>query len=204
MIAATMANGEPSSKMRRASRTLSILQNFLTPGGGRPRRRKHDTIKVNGVEKLHGGTYTIIPDQIEAGTYYDGGCRSRGRSQINNIIPEHLECISAKRWRWGSTSKTGRRRDYPARRSLVRTNVKTLPYPDFQPICSPDQCGALPLPGDERSSRKAFGTTAYKYVNELKKMGAVIEVSGKTALRGVSELTARRSHLVICARVPPW
>ena len=147
-------------------------------------------IKVRGVERLHGGSYSLIPDQIEAGTFMTAVAAAGGEVRLNNVIPRHLECISAKLREMGVAITEGDdyivvRRDCP----LERTNVKTLPYPGFPTDMQPQICVVLCLAAGTSVITEGVWDNRYQYVNELKKMGAEITVSGKTAVvEGVRSL----------------
>ena len=167
------------------------VANFLNSMGADVRGAGTDTIKVNGVERLHGGTYSIIPDQIEAGTYMMAVAATGGEVRINNIIPKHLECISAKLVEMGVEVQELEdalviRREGPLR----PTNVKTLPYPGFPTDMQPQISTALCFAEGTSFVTEGVWDNRYKYVNELRKMGANIEVSGRTAvIEGVPCLT---------------
>jgi UDP-N-acetylglucosamine 1-carboxyvinyltransferase len=150
-----------------------------------------DVIKINGVEQLHSGTYTIIPDQIEAGTFMVAVAAAGGDVTIKNVIPKHLECISAKLREMGVTidemgDSVRVRRTGP----LQPTNVKTLPYPGFPTDMQPQISTALTLAEGTSVVTEGVWDNRYKYVNELRKMGAEIHVDDKTAIiSGGSKLT---------------
>ena len=191
MIAAVMAQGR--TVIENAAREPHIVDvaNFLNSMGADVRGAGTDTIKINGVERLHGGTYSIIPDQIEAGTYMMAVAAAGGEVRVNNVIPKHLECISAKLVEMGVEVEECEdsvviRREGP----LHATNVKTLPYPGFPTDMQPQISTALCLADGSSVVTEGVWDNRYKYVNELRKMGAQIDVSGKTAMiYGVAELT---------------
>lgn len=191
MIAATTAKGKTVIENAAKEPHIVDVANFLNSMGADVRGAGTDTIKINGVDKLKGGSYSIIPDQIEAGTYMMAVAAAGGEVKINNIIPKHLECISAKLVEMGVDIEEREdsvivRRDGP----LVRTNVKTLPYPGFPTDMQPQISTALCLAEGTSVVTEGVWDNRYKYVNELKKMGATIEVSGRTAIiEGVKELT---------------
>ena len=191
MIAATTASGKTIIENAAREPHIVDVANFLNSMGADVRGAGTDTIKVNGVDKLHGGTYTIIPDQIEAGTYMMAVAATGGEVKINNIIPKHLECISAKLVEMGVDVEEREdsiiiRHDGP----LIRTNVKTLPYPGFPTDMQPQISTALCFAEGTSVVTEGVWDNRYKYINELKKMGAKIEVSGKTAIiEGGCELT---------------
>lgn len=191
MIAATTADGKTIIENAAKEPHIVDVANFLNSMGADVRGAGTSTIKVFGVEKLHGGSYSIIPDQIEAGTYMMAVTAAGGEVKINNIIPKHMECITAKIREMGADvteldDSLIVRRDAP----LIRTNVKTLPYPGFPTDMQPQISTALCLAEGTSVITESVWDNRYKYVNELKKMGANIEVNDKTAvIEGVTEFT---------------
>ena len=192
MLAACMAEGR--SIIENAAREPHIVDvaNFLNSMGADIRGAGTDTIKINGVSSLHGGTYTIIPDQIEAATYMIATAGCGGEVLIKNVIPKHLDVISAKLREMGVIVE-----EYPDSvlvRSLTplkRANVKTQPYPGFPTDAQP-QMGAILSVAEGTSiiTEGVYDGNRYKYVNELRKMGARFQVDGKTAvIEGVSRLS---------------
>ena len=183
MIAAAMAEGK--TVIENAAREPHIVDvaNFLNSMGADVRGAGTDTIKVYGVEKLHGGTYTIIPDQIEAGTYMMAVAATGGQVKINNIIPKHLECISAKLVEMG-VEVTEQEDSLIIRREgeLRPTNVRTLPYPGFPTDMQPQISTTLCMAKGSSVVTESVWNNRYKYVDELRKMGAKIDVSGDIAL----------------------
>ena len=143
------------------------------------------------MEHLHGGAYSIIPDQIEAGTYMTACAAAGGEVRILNVIPRHLECISAKLREMGVTVVEGEDA------VLVRSNgrlrpvsVKTLPYPGFPTDMQPQISTALCLAGGTSSITEGVYDNRFKYMNELRKMGADVSVDGSFAVvNGVEKLT---------------
>ena len=191
MIAATMAKGMTVIENVAREPHIVDLANFLNSMGADIRGAGTDVIKVRGVSQLHGGTYTLIPDQIEAGTYMAAVAGAGGEVTIRNVIPRHLECISAKLQEMGVEIEEGDdyvtvRRDGP----IHRTNVKTLPYPGFPTDMQPQISTVLCLADGTSVVTEGVWDNRYKYVNELKKMGAEVQVDGKTAvIEGVEKLT---------------
>ena len=191
MIAAVMAQGKTIIENAAREPHIVDVANFLNSMGADVRGAGTDTIKINGVERLHGGTYSIIPDQIEAGTYMMAVAAAGGEVRVNNIIPKHLECISAKLVEMGVEvteyeDSVVIRREGPLR----PTNVKTLPYPGFPTDMQPQISTALCLAEGSSVVTEGVWDNRYKYVAELRKMGAQIDVTGKTAMiDGVRELT---------------
>ena len=146
MIAATMAKGMTVIENVAREPHIVDLANFLNSMGADIRGAGTDVIKVRGVDKLHGGTYTLIPDQIEAGTYMAAVAGAGGEVTVKNVIPRHLECISVKLQEMGVEIEEGD--DYvTVRRAgpLHRTNVKTLPYPGFPTDMQPQISAVLCL-----------------------------------------------------------
>ena len=191
MIAAVMAEGKTVIENAAKEPHIVDVANFLNSMGADVRGAGTDTIKVFGVEKLHGGTYSIIPDQIEAGTYMMAVAATGGEVKINNIIPKHLECISAKLVEMG-VEVTEFEDSVLIRREgeLQPTNVRTLPYPGFPTDMQPQISTALCMAKGSSVVTEGVWDNRYKYVGELRKMGANIDVSGEIAMiEGVEELT---------------
>ncbi len=150
-----------------------------------------DTVKINGVEKLHGGSYSIIPDQIEAGTYMVAAAATGGEILVKNVIPKHLECITAKLRETGTIVQ-----EYEdsilvkGAKSLRRVNVKTLPYPGFPTDMQPMMGVLLCLAKGTSVITEGIYDNRFKYVNELRRMGAEVQVDGRIAVfEGGNELT---------------
>jgi len=191
MIAAVLAQGQTIIENVAREPHIVDLANFLNSMGADVRGAGTDVIKVNGVKTLHGGSYSLIPDQIEAGTYMVAAAAAGGDVTIKNVIPKHLDCISAKLREMGVDVTDGAdsvriRRTAP----LQRTNVKTQPYPGFPTDMQPQMSTMLCLAEGTSIVTEGVWDNRYKYVNELKKMGAQIQVDGKTAIiEGVPKLT---------------
>jgi len=183
MIAATMADG--LTVIENAAKEPHVVDtaNFLNSMGANITGAGTDVIKIRGVESLHGGTYSIIPDQIEAGTYIAAVAAAGGSVLVKNVIPKHLECITAKFSEIGMSfeeyddallvSRTGK---------LMKTNVKTLPYPGFPTDMQPQITAALCLAEGTSVVTEGIYDNRFKYVDELKRMGAKIQVDGKVAV----------------------
>ena len=191
MIAATLAKGQTVIENAAREPHIVDLANFLNSMGADIRGAGTDVIKVRGVDKLHSGTYSLIPDQIEAGTYMAAVAGAGGEIRINNVIPKHLDCISAKLQEMGVEIEEGDdcvtvRREGPLR----HTNVKTLPYPGFPTDMQPQISTVLSIAQGTSVVTEGVWDNRYKYVNELRKMGAEIQVDGKIAvIEGVPNLT---------------
>jgi UDP-N-acetylglucosamine 1-carboxyvinyltransferase len=191
IIASALAKGRTVIENAAREPHIVDLANFLNSMGADVRGAGTDTVKVNGVDRLHGGTYSIIPDQIEAGTYMTAAAAAGGEVLIKNVIPKHLEVISAKLREMGVTvevyedsvlvKSSGR---------LRRTNIKTQPYPGFPTDMQPQITAALSMAEGTSVITEGVWDNRYKYVNELRKMGAQIQVDGKTAVvEGVESLS---------------
>ncbi len=191
ILAASMARGRTVIENAAKEPHIVDLANFLNSMGADVRGAGTDSVKVNGVERLHGGSYTIIPDQIEAGTYMVACAAAGGEIRIKNVIPRHLESISAKLREMGVTIIEGE--DSVVVKSsgkLHRVNVKTMPYPGFPTDMQPQVATALCLAGGTSVITEGIYDNRFKYTNELRKMGAQIQVDGRTAvIEGVDRLT---------------
>lgn len=191
MIAAVLASGRTIIENAAREPHIVDLANFLNSMGADVRGAGTDTIKVNGVDKLHGGTYTIIPDQIEAGTYMVAAAATGGEVLVKNVIPKHLECISAKLRETGTIVQ-----EYEdsvlvkGASNLRRVNIKTMPYPGFPTDMQPQMGALLCLAGGTSVITEGIYDNRFKYVNELRKMGAEIQVDGRIAIiEGGRQLT---------------
>lgn len=190
MLAATLAEG--TTVIENAAREPHIvdLANFLNTCGADIKGAGTGIIKINGVKKLHGCTYDIIPDMIEAGTYMTAVAATGGEVNIRNIIPKHLEIISTKLIEMGVEVDTYD--DYITVRSsgaLKPTNIKTLPYPGFPTDMHPQFSTLLSIADGESAVYETIWKNRFKYVAELEKMGADITVQEPNAyFRGVKQL----------------
>ena len=191
MLAATTAKGKTTIENAAREPHIVDLANFLNSMGADVRGAGTDTIKIYGVPKLKSGTYSIIPDQIEAGTYMAAVAAAGGEVTIKNVIPKHLDCISAKLREMGveieeyADSVVVRRNG-----KLQRANVKTQPYPGFPTDMQPQISTVLCMAEGTSVVTEGVWDNRYKYLSELKKMGAEVQVDGKTAvIEGVPMLT---------------
>ena len=191
ILAASMARGRTVIENAAKEPHIVDLANFLNSMGADVRGAGTDSVKINGVERLHGGSYTIIPDQIEAGTYMVACAAAGGEVKIKNVIPRHLESISAKLREMGVTIIEGE--DSVVVKSsgrLQHVNLKTMPYPGFPTDMQPQVATALCLARGTSVITEGIYDNRYKYTNELRKMGAQIQVDGRTAvIEGVDRLT---------------
>ena len=196
MIAGVLAEGRTVIENAAREPHIVDLANFLNSMGADVRGAGTDTIKINGVDALHGGTYTIIPDQIEAGTYMVAAAATGGEVLVTNIIPKHMEGISAKLRETGAFVEEYEEAILvkgPA--VLRRINLKTMPYPGFPTDMQP-QFGVLMCLADGTSViTEGIYDNRFKYVNELRKMGAEIQVDGRVAvIEGGRRLTGAMVH----------
>ncbi len=191
MLAATLAEGLTIIENAAKEPHIVDLANFLNSMGADIRGAGTDVIKIRGVERLAGGAYSIIPDQIEAGTYMAAVAAAGGEVRINNVIPKHLECITAKLQEMGVTiieedDSLLVRRDGP----LHRANVKTMPYPGFPTDMQPQVAACLCLAEGTSVLTEGVWDNRYRYVDEFRRLGAQIQVDGKVAvIEGVRQLT---------------
>ncbi|MDL2274309.1 UDP-N-acetylglucosamine 1-carboxyvinyltransferase [Oscillospiraceae bacterium OttesenSCG-928-G22] len=183
MIAAVLAEGLTTIENAAKEPHIVDLANFLNSMGADIMGAGTDVIKIRGVSELGGGFYSIIPDQIEAGTYIAAAAATGGEVLIENIIPKHLECITAKFAEMGVEFE-----EYDdavlVKRSgpLTKTNVKTLPYPGFPTDMQPQAATLLCLAEGASMITEGVYDNRYRYVDELKRMGAKIQVDGKVAV----------------------
>ena len=191
MLAAALAMGRTIIENAAREPHIVDLANFLNSMGADIRGAGTDTIKINGVESLHGGTYTIIPDQIEAGTYMVAAAATGGEVLIKNVIPKHLECISAKLRETGTIVQENEDSVLvKGAANLHKANIKTLPYPGFPTDMQPQMGALLCLAEGTSVITEGIYDNRYKYVNELRKMGADIQVDGRVAIiEGGARLT---------------
>ena len=191
ILAASMARGRTIIENAAKEPHIVDLANFLNSMGADVRGAGTDSVKVNGTDSLHGGSYTIIPDQIEAGTYMVACAAAGGEVRVKNVIPRHLESISAKLREMGVTVIAGE--DSVTVRStgrLRRVNIKTMPYPGFPTDMQPQFAAALCLANGRSVITEGIYDNRFKYMTELRKMGAQVDVDGRTAaIDGVDGLS---------------
>jgi len=191
MLAATLAEGTTVIENAAKEPHIVDLANFLNSMGANIMGAGTDVIKIRGVRALGGGSYSIIPDQIEAGTYMAAVTATGGEVLIRNVIPKHLECIGAKLIEMGAEIEelddaVRVRRVGP----LQRTNIKTLPYPGFPTDMQPQVAACLCLAPGTSVLTEGVWDNRYRYADEFRRMGAQIQVDGKVAvIEGVKQLT---------------
>ena len=183
MIAATLLPGQTVIENAAKEPHIVDLANFLNTMGARISGAGTDTVKIRGVEALKGGTYAIIPDQIEAGTYMAAAAATGGNVLVQNVIPKHMECITSKLQDMGVkviNYDDSIRIIAPER--LRRATVKTRPYPGFPTDMQAQICVCMALAnGISRLTESVYETRFFGYCTELESMGADILITGKTA-----------------------
>ena len=192
MMAAVLAEGTTVIENAAKEPHIVDLANFLNSMGADVKGAGTDTIRIFGVDKLHGGSYAIIPDQIEAGTYMAAVAACGGQVLVRGIIPKHMDCITAKLQEMGVLVEE-QDDTLLVRRSgkLHRANVKTLPYPGFPTDMQPQITVALCLAEGTSMVTEGVWDNRYRYVGELTRMGAQIRVEGRSAVvEGVDHLNA--------------
>ncbi len=183
MIAAVLMPGQTIIENAAKEPHIVDLANFLNTMGAHVYGAGTDTVKIRGVEKLQGGTYAIIPDQIEAGTYLAAVAAVGGNVLVQNVIPKHMECITSKLEEMGAKiiNYDDAIRIQKSTR-LRRTTVKTRPYPGFPTDMQAQVCVCMALAsGVSRLTESVYETRFFGYCTELESMGANIQISGKTA-----------------------
>ena len=191
MMAACMAEGLTIIENAAKEPHVVDIANFLNSMGANIKGAGTDVIRIRGVEKLHGTDYTIIPDQIEAGTFMVAAAATHGDVTIKNVIPKHLESISAKLEEMGcQIHESDDAVRVVATKRLTATHVKTLPYPGFPTDMQPQITVALAMASGISIVTESIFENRFKYVDELTRMGASIKVEGSSAIvTGVERMT---------------
>ena len=194
MLAAVFAKGQTVMENVAKEPHIVDLANFLNQMGADIKGAGTDKIVINGVESLHGGTYSIIPDQIEAGTYMAAVAACGGDVLIKNVIPKHLECIGTKLEDMGVKIEMYDDSIRVIRNGPLRhTNLKTMPYPGFPTDMQPQITTLLALSEGTSIVTETIFETRFKYISELRRMGANISVEGNAAfVTGVEGFTGAR------------
>lgn len=206
MLAAVRARGTTVIENAAKEPHIVDLANFLNTMGADVRGAGTDVIKIRGVDHLDGATYSIIPDQIEAGTYMVAAAATAGNVLVRNVIPKHLESITAKLMEMGvqveeyddavRVSRTG---------PIHHCNVKTMPHPGFPTDMQPQIAVLLSMAEGTSILTESVWDNRFRYIEELRRMGVQAQVDGKVAVfQGIPQLTAapikatdlpgRRSH----------
>ena len=190
MLAAVMSKGLTILENVAKEPHIVDLANFLNSLGADIRGAGTDKITITGVERLHGGTYSIIPDQIEAGTYMAAAAACGGDLLIKNVIPKHLECISTKLEDMGVLIEEYDDSVRVKRCGVLRhTTLKTRPYPGFPTDMQPQMAAVMCLADGTSHITEGVWASRFRYADELESMGAHIKVFKETAIiDGVPEL----------------
>ncbi len=192
MLAAVCADGMTVIENAAKEPHIVDLANFLNSMGADIRGAGTDVIKIRGVARLYGTTYSIIPDQIEAGTYMAAAVATHGDITVRNVIPKHLESITAKLQEMGALVEEF---DEEIRVSCPgptrHCNVKTMPHPGFPTDMQPQIAVLLTMAEGTSIINESVWDNRFRYVDELRRMGAEIQVDGKLAVvQGGNQLTA--------------
>lgn len=183
MMAAAMAEGQTIIENAAKEPHVVDLANFLNSMGANIKGAGTDVIRIKGVEKLHKTEYSVIPDQIEAGTFMMAAAATKGDVTIKNVIPKHLESITAKLLEIGcEVEESDDAVRVVSSKPLSHTQVKTLPYPGFPTDMQPQIAATLALSTGSSIVTESIFENRFKYVDELSRMGASIKVEGNTAI----------------------
>ncbi len=192
MMAAALAQGNTVIENAAKEPHIVDVANFLNSMGADIRGAGTDVIRIKGVEKFHDTEYSVIPDQIEAGTFMMAAAATRGDVLIKNVIPKHLETISAKLSEIGAQiEESDDAVRVVATQRLCNTQIKTLPYPGFPTDMQPQMAITLGLSTGTSTITESIFENRFRYVEELRRMGANIKmVEGNTAIiHGVEKYT---------------
>lgn len=191
MLSACLAKGMTILENPAKEPHVVDVANFLNSMGADIKGAGTDVIKINGVAKLHGSTYAIIPDQIEAGTLMLAVAATKGDVLIKNVIPKHLEALTAKLVEIGAkVEELDDAIHISAKGRLGHTHIKTLPYPGYPTDLQAQITTLLSISEGTSIVTESIFESRFKYVDELAKMSAVIKVEGTTAIiDGTSRLT---------------
>ena len=191
MLAAVLAEGRTIIENAAKEPHVVDVANMLSSMGANIKGAGTDVIRIKGVEKLHGTEYAVIPDQIEAGTFMFAAAATNGNVLVKNVIPKHLEAITAKLLEIGCSIE-----EYDdvvrviGTKDLRSTHVKTLPYPGYPTDMQPQIAVTLAVSRGTSIVTESIFENRFKYVAELARMGANIKVEGNTAIiNGVDGLT---------------
>ena len=191
MMSAVMAEGQTIIENAAKEPHVVDVANFLNSMGANIKGAGTDVIRIRGTSRLHGTEYTIIPDQIEAGTFMFAAAITKGDITVKNVIPKHLESISAKLAEIGcEIEESDDAVRVVASKPLTHTQVKTLPYPGFPTDMQPQMVVTLALARGASIVTESIFENRFKYVDEMTRMGGDIKVEGNTAIiTGVERYT---------------
>ncbi len=192
MMASALAEGKTIIENAAKEPHVVDAANFLNSMGANIKGAGTDVIRITGVEKLHASEYSIIPDQIEAGTFMFAAAITKGDVTVKNVIPKHLESTTAKLIEMGcQVEESDDAVRVVASKRLEATQVKTLPYPGFPTDMQPQIGVALSLASGTSIVTESIFDNRFKYIDELTKMGANVKVEGNTAvISGVEHFTS--------------
>jgi len=190
MLAAVKAKGTTIIENAAKEPHVVDVANFLNAMGAKIKGAGTDVIRIEGVKTLHPTRYAIIPDQIEAGTYMIAACATKGHIIVKNIIPKHLESLTAKLLEMGAEVNVFEDSiEVRCKERLRASSIKTMPYPGFPTDLQPQMTVLLSLCSGTSIVTEGVWENRYQYVDELKKMGANIKVEGRVAVvEGVESL----------------
>lgn len=196
LMAATLARGKTIIENAAKEPHVVDVANFLNSMGANIRGAGTDVIRIVGVESLHGTEYSVIPDQIEAGTFMFAAAATHGDVMVHNVIPRHLEATTAKLLETGceiTEYDDAVRVNASNLDRLIRTQVTTLPYPGFPTDMQPQMTAVLGLAVGTSTVTESIFENRFKYVDELARMGARIQVESNIAIiTGVDRYTGAR------------
>lgn len=193
MMAATLADGETILENAAREPEVNDVADFLNSMGARIEGAGTSTIRIEGVEALHGTGHTVLPDRIEAGTYLVAAAMTGGRLRLNNVVPAHLEAVIVKLREAGAIIDTGDdwiELDMQGRRPSG-VDIRTTPYPGFPTDMQAQFCAMNAMADGVGTITETIFENRFQHVLELQRMGADIQIEGNTAVcRGVDRLTA--------------
>ena len=192
MLASVLAEGTTTIDNAAKEPHIVDIANFLNTMGADIRGAGTDSIKINGVKSLKGGqSYSVVPDQIEAGTFMLAAVASKGDLIIKNCIPEHLDCVTAKILEIGGNVEIdGDKLRVWSDKRPSKAVIKTLPYPGFPTDLQPQMGVVLSIADGTSIINESIWESRFQYTNELNKMGAQITAQGKSAIfEGVEGLS---------------
>lgn len=195
LLASCLAEGKTTIENAAKEPHVVDVANFLNSMGANIRGAGTDVIRIQGVERLHGTTYAVIPDQIEAGTYMCAAASTHGDILVKNVIPKHLEATSAKLVEAGCLVEEydDSVRVIASHRKLTSTHITTLPYPGFPTDMQPEITAVLAIAEGTSTVTESIFENRFKYVDELARMGANIKVESTVAIvSGVEKYTGAR------------
>lgn len=183
MLAATLAKGNTIIENVAKEPHIVDVANFLNAMGAQIKGAGTDVIRIRGVDKLHGGTYSIIPDQIEAGTFMVAAAATGGDVLVKNVIPKHMDSVSAKLAESGAKVLEFDDSIRVIGNGIIKNvNIKTLPYPGFPTDMQPQFVSLLAAASGTSIVTESVWESRFQYVDELIRMGADITVNGRTAI----------------------